>query len=111
MAYQKTPQEQLLIVRQTSLQRAVELYLNDSLKGKTIEEVAENFVSWVYANIGLPVGHAATEDQVQAMIIEQNVLTRMVEMVIAGAIEPEEIFSTAKPLLTYIYTGNNNATN
>ncbi len=107
MAYQKSPQEQLQIVRMTSLQRATDLYLNQGLKGKTLEEVSENFVSWVYANVGLPVGHAATESQVQAMIVEQNVLTRMVEMVVAGAIEPEEIFSVAKPLLTYIYRGNN----
>ena len=107
MAYQKSPQEQLLIVRQTSLQRAIEIYLNQGLKGKTIEQVSENFVRWVYTNIGLNVGDAATEDQVQTMIVEQNVLTRMVEMVVADAIEPEEIFSAAKPLLTYIYRGNN----
>ncbi len=107
MGYQKSKEEQLLIVRQTSLQRAIDLYLNKGLNGKTIEQVSENFVRWVYTNIGLNVGDAATEDQVQAMIIEQNVLTRMVEMVIAGAIEPEEIFSAAKPLLTYIYEGNN----
>ncbi len=105
MAYQKTPLEQLTIVRQTSLQRATDLYLHGSLGGKSITHVSENFVRWVYTNIGLNVGDAATEDQVQAMIIEQNVLTRMVEMVIAGAIEPEEIFSAAKPLLTYIYRG------
>lgn len=107
MAYQKTPFEQLLIVRQTSLQRATELYLNKRLQGKTLEEVAENFVRWVYTNIGLNVGDAPTENQTQALIVEQNVLTRMVEMVIAGAILPEEIFSAAKPLLTYIYRGNN----
>ena len=107
MAYKKTPQEQLLIVRQSSLERATQLYLNNTLNGKTLEEVAENFVKWIYSKIGVAPGGVVTQGQTQGLIVLQNVLTRMVEMAIAGAIQPEEIFVAAEPLLKYVYGGLN----
>ncbi len=105
MAYQKTPQEQLQIVRQSSLQRAVQLHLAGYVEAGQLERVAENFVKYIYGKIGVPVGGVVTEAQTQGMIILQNVLTRTVEMAVVGGIDAGEVFTAAEPLANYVYEG------
>jgi len=105
MAYRKTAFEQLLIVRQSSLERAVQLYLSDKGQGLDPPQLAENFVKWIYSKIGVAPGAPITDAQTQGLIVLQNVLTRTTEMAIRGGIEPEEIFTAAEPLLKYIYEG------
>lgn len=109
MAWTKTPQEQLSIIRQSCLNRVIDLYVVDKVKVGKIEISAEFFVKAIYYKLGLTVGAAFSEVQTQGAIVLQSSLTRSVEMAVAGKIEPDEIISIMYSFATYIYKGIDNA--
>ena len=110
MAYQKTPQEQLSIIRQSCLNRAISLYVADKLKAGKLEMTAEYFVDFIYHKLGLEAGAAFSEIQTQGAIVLQSSLTRAVELAVAGKIEPDEITGNTDLFADYVYKGIDNAT-
>jgi len=84
MAWTKTPQEQLNIIRQSCLNRAVTLYAADKIAPSILEKTAEYFVGIIYEKLGLSVGAAFSEAQTQGAIVLQSSLTRAVELAVVG---------------------------
>jgi len=105
MAYTKTAKEQLHILRQSCLNRAVDLYVADQIEAAKLETVAEYFVKCIYTKLGLPVGTALSESQVQGIIVLQSSLTRAVELCLGGKINVEEIVDNAYLFAKYVYSG------
>ncbi len=110
MAYQKTPQEQLNIIRQSCLNRAISLYIADKIKPDKLETTAEYFVETVYSDLGLFAGAAFSETQTQGAIVLQSSLARAVELAVAGKIKAVEIVDNVRLFADYVYGGVNNAT-
>lgn len=110
MAYTKSPQEQLNIIRQSCLNRAVGLYIADKIKPGKLEITAEFFTGAVYNRLGLTVGAAFSESQTQGAIVLQSSLTRAVELCVAGKMEPDEIIGNMELFADYVYKGIDNAT-
>jgi len=107
MSYKKTPAEQLRIVRQSSLERATQLYIAGHIDAGKLEQTAENFVKWIYNKLGVLVGGYLTDAQIGGIIVLQSTLHRTVEMALAGKIDVLDIFTAAEPLSKYIYEGCN----
>ena len=105
MAYQKTPVQQLQIIRQSCLNRAVALYIVNCIEAAKLEVTAEYFVGCIYGKLGLVVGAAFTEDQTQAAIVLQSSLTRAVEMAVGDKINTVEIVENMYLFADYVYTG------
>lgn len=107
MSYKKTPQEQLWIIRQSCLNRAVDLYVAKKIPLVKLQVTAEYFVGLIYSNLGLTVGAAFNEDQTQGAIIFQSSLTRAVEIVVAGFGETKDIAGDARIFADFVYGGTN----
>ena len=105
MAYQKTAAEQLHIVRQSCLNRAVDLYVADKIEAGKLEVTAEYFVATIYAKLGIPVGSVVTEAQTQGLIVLQSSLTRALELAVGDKINTAEIVDNTFLFATYIYEG------
>ena len=105
MAYQKSAQDQLRIIRQSCLNRAVELYIADKIMAGKLEVVAEYFVKSIYAELELPAGSAFTEKQTQGAIVLQSSLARAVELCIAGKLETKDIVDNMHLFGKYVYEG------
>jgi len=105
MAYPKDAKEQLYIIRQSCLNRAVDLFIADKIKPGRLEAVAEYFVGCIYSKLGLPVGAAFSESQTQGAIVLQSSLNRATDLVVAGIIETKEIISSMSLFATYVYEG------
>ena len=110
MAWTKTPQEQLNIIRQSCLNRAVDLYTADKIKPDKLETTAEYFVETIYSNLGLSVGAPCSEVQTQGCIVLQSSLTRAVELAVVGKIKAVEIVDNVRLFADYVYGGVDNAT-
>ena len=107
MAYTKTPQEQLNIIRQSCLNRAVDLYIADKIDIVKLELTAEYFVCLVYSNLGLNVGDAFSEAQTQGAIVLLSSLTRAVDIVVSGKAEVTDIADSALLFAKFVYEGCN----
>lgn len=105
MAYNKTPQEHLNILRQSSLNRAVDLYIAGKIEAGKLEATAEYFVSCIYAELGILVGGAFTEAQTNGAIILQSSLTRATALALAGIIDVKEIIGNMGLFGKYVYEG------
>ena len=101
----KDPKTQLSIIRQSCLNRAVDLYTADKIDITKLELTAEYFVCLVYSNLGLTLGAAFTEAQTQGAIVFQSSLARAVEIVIAGKAEVTDIADSALLFAKYVYEG------
>ena len=107
MAYQKTPQEQLNIIRQSCLNRAVDLYIVNCIGAGKLELTAEYFVGCIYAKLGIVVGGAFTEAQTQGSIVLQSSLTRAVELCVGDKVNVTEIVDNMYLFAKYVYEGCN----
>lgn len=105
MAYKKSPQEQLNIIRQSCLNRAVDLYIVNCIEAGKLEVTAEYFVGCIYAKLGLPVGGTFTEAQTQGAIVLQSSLTRAVEMTVGDKINTVDIVDNMYLFAKYVYEG------
>jgi len=101
----KSAKEQLYIIRQSCLNRAVALYIADKIKSGKLEVTAEYFVSCIYAKLGIPIGSAFGESQVQGVIVLQSSLNRAVDLCVAGKIEVKEIVDNMFLFADYVYEG------
>jgi len=105
MAYQKTPAEQLSIIRQSCFNRAVDLYIANCIEAEKLEVTSEYFVECIYAKLGIPVGGAFTEAQTQGAIVLQSSLTRAVELCVGDKINVTEIVDNMYLFSNYVYGG------
>jgi len=108
MAYQRTPKEQLCIIRQSCLNRAVDLYTADKIDITKIETTAEYFVGLAYTSLGMTVGDAFSEAQVQGVIVFQSSLARAVEIVVSGKAKVTDIVDSTLLFAKYVYAGIEN---
>jgi len=107
MAYQKSAQDQLRIIRQSCLNRAVDLYIANKIDAGKLEITAEYFVKTIYVKLGLPIGSVFTEAQTQGAIVLQSSLARAVELCVAGKIETKDIADNMCLFGEFIYKGIN----
>ena len=94
MPYQKTPQEQKLITRQTCSDCAADLYAADKINAGQLETISEYFVGSIYYKLGLKVGDALNETQAQEIIV-----------LIAGKLEAKEVVDNIYLFAKYVYEG------
>ena len=105
MSWKKTPQEQLNIIRQSCLNRAIDLYIVNCIEAGKLEVTAEYFVTTIYAKLGLVVGTAFTEVQTQGAIVLQSSLARAVELAVGDKINTHEIVDNMYLFADYVYFG------
>lgn len=95
----------LLIIRQSSLDKATQLYIAGKITADKLETTAEYFVSKVYSKLGLLIGSVFTETQTQGAIVLQSSLNRAVELAVVGKIEANEVVDNMYLFADYVYKG------